>query len=193
MVYESLIAIVEQGKVKMAESWFEEVKRTEYMKAYRSLSDVQLLERGKVLFNNLHIWLQKGADDKYIREYFEQVGKDRAREGFPLSEVNYALFLEKKVLWSFIAYKDEIQGPVNPADAVEFMSVLSSYFDMGEFNIIRGYMGELITLLLNSGKFSSSEMHNFLNGALEKENEKTTPSDLHIDTLDINLLKNRSG
>ncbi len=189
MVYESLIAIVEQNRKAMAESWFEEIKKSEYLKSYNILSDPQLFERGKVLFENLLKWLQKGADEKFIQKYFENVGSERAKEGFPLSEVNYALFLEKKVLWSFIAFKDEIQGPLTPSDAVEFMSVLSSYFDMGEFNIIRGYIRELTEQLIQSGKFSSSQLESFLKGALIKEQEKIIPSDLYIEALDINLLR----
>ena len=33
----------------------------------------------------------------------------RIKEGVPLIEVYYALYLEKKVLWSFVAWKDEVQ------------------------------------------------------------------------------------
>lgn len=189
MVYESLIAIVEQYRAKMAESWFEEIKTHKFMTTYRSLQDVQLLERGKVLFGNLLLWLQKGADERFIQDYFEGVGKERAKEGFPLTEVNYALFLEKKVLWSFIAYKDKLQGPLDPADAVEFMSVISSYFDMGAFFILRGFISELITSMKASGKFSDEDLSSILNGALLKEENKIIPGDLYIDTLDINLLK----
>ncbi|RMD48873.1 MAG: hypothetical protein D6830_05970 [Ignavibacteria bacterium] len=188
MVYESLIAIAEKYKTAMAEEWFKEIKDSTFLSTYNNLTDPQIFERGKVLFENFYLWLQKGADDNFIQTYFQNVGRERAGEGFPLSEINYALFLEKKVLWKFISQK-EVDTLLTPADAVEFLAVISSYFDMGEFYILRGYMLHLIDNLNSSGKFTEDEMASLLNGALIKEENKEISSELHLDALDLNFLK----
>ena len=57
MIYESLIAIVEQNIEKLAQAWYVEIKRSEYMKTYNALSDEEILNRGRTLFSNLLKWL----------------------------------------------------------------------------------------------------------------------------------------
>ncbi len=190
MVYESLISISEEYHLQMAQAWFEEVKKNSYLRTYNSLSDPQLLERGKILFENFLKWLQTGADNSEIREYFVALGKERCLEGFPLSEVNYALYLEKKVLWHFVAFKDKSQGKLTPTDVVEFTSVISGYFDMGNFFIIRGFSEAFAKKLIEGGKFSESELKEFLNGMLIKEAETELPKDLYMETLDLSNFLN---
>ena len=91
------------------------------------------------------------------------------REGAPLSEVYYALHLEKKVLWSFVAWKDETAGILKAVDAIEFMTVINNYFDLGDFYIIKGYMNELYNHLADTGKFNVDELQKiFTSGALYK-------------------------
>ncbi len=185
MVYESLISISEKYHRQMAEAWFEEVKKNGYLKTYNSLSDEQLLERGKILFENFLKWLETGADNSEIRNYFVNLGKERCLEGFPLSEVSYALYLEKKVLWNFIAFKDKTNGKLTPTDVVEFTSVISGYFDMGEFFIARGYSETVANNLIESGKFTEDELRKFLNGMLLKEAETKIPDNIYMETLDL--------
>lgn len=170
MIYESLIAIVEQNIEKLAQAWYVEIKRSEYMKTYNALSDEEILNRGRTLFSNLLKWLGTGADNEEIENFFENVGANRIKEGFPLSEVNYALYLEKKVLWSFVLIQDEITVTLSASDAVDFMNILNNYFDLGDFFIIRGYMNELFKHLDESRRFTKEELENLLtHGALSKE------------------------
>ncbi len=191
MVYESLISVAEKYKLQMAQAWFEEVKKNTYLTTYNSLSDPQLLERGKILFENFLKWLLTGADNEEIREYFTGLGKERCLEGFPMSEVNYALYLEKKVLWNFIAFKDPTQKKLTPTDVIEFTSVISGYFDMGEFFIIRAYSKTFAEKLIEAGKFSETELKEFLNGMLIKEAETGLPENLYMETLDLSSFLNR--
>ncbi len=185
MVYESLISITEQYHLQMAQAWFEEVRKSDYLQTYNALSDPQLLERGKILFENFLKWLQTGADNSEIKKYFVELGKERCKEGFPLSEVNYALYLEKKVLWNFIAFKDKTQGRLTPSDVIEFTSVISGYFDMGEFFIIRGFSEAFAQELIKSGKFPEDKLSEFLNGMLIKEANAKLPEDIYMETLDL--------
>jgi hypothetical protein len=190
MVYESLIAIVEKNVDNLAETWTQEVKKSEYLNTYQSLSNTEVLSRGHLLFSNLLKWLQTGASNDDAAEYFQNVGEDRLKEGFPLSEVYYALYLEKKVLWSFVAWKDEITGRLKAVDAIEFMTVINNYFDLGNFYIIRGYMNKLFTQLTESKKFTKEELENMLSsGALYQESIKKIREKMYGEGLSIGLIR----
>ena len=98
MVYESLIAIVEKNVDNLADKWTKEVNKCQYLQTYRALTPEELLQRGQKLFSNLLNWLETGASNDDAANYFQKVGANRIAEGFPLTEIYYALYLEKKVL-----------------------------------------------------------------------------------------------
>ncbi len=190
MVYESLIAIVEESVDNLAKSWSREVNNCEYLDTYKALPEKELFDRGQKLFTNLLHWLQTGASNEDAAKYFQEVGEERIGEGFPLSEVYYALYLEKKVLWSFVAWKEEITNKLKAVDAIEFMTVINNYFDLGNFYIIRGFMNKLYEDLSGSDKFSKEELEKiFSKGALYRETVKQIKDGMYGEGLNIGILR----
>lgn len=190
MVYESLITIVESHLDNLTDTWVQEVKRSEYLETYKKLNEKELHSRGNTLFSNLLEWLLKGASNEDAAEYFKEIGQLRIKEGFPLTEVYYALYLEKKVLWSFVAWKDDVSGILKAVDAIEFMTVINNYFDLGDFYIIKGYMHELYKHLSESDKFTKEELENiFTGGALYQESIKKIKEKMYSEGLSIGLIR----
>lgn len=190
MVYESLIAIVESHLNDLTKTWVQEVKKSEYLSSYQKLEEKELYSRGYVLFNNLLNWLLKGASNDDAAVYFKKIGEDRINEGAPLTEVYYALHLEKKVLWSYVAWKDEVAGILKAHDAIEFMTVINNYFDLGNFYIIKGYNENLYLKLADSNKFDKEELeHLFVSGALYQESIKTVKEKMYSEALSIGIIR----
>ena len=190
MVYESLIAIVESNIDNLTATWAQEVKKSKYLETYQKLSEKELFSRGHVLFSNLLEWLLKGASNDDAAFYFKEIGVERINEGFPLTEVFYALYLEKKVLWSFVAWKDEVTGRLKAIDAIEFMTVINNYFDLGDFFIVKGYMEQLYLQLLESNKFTKDELENLItSGALYQESIKKIKEKMYSEGLTIGLIR----
>ena len=190
MVYESLIAVVESHLENLTETWAQEVRRSEYLETYKKLSEEELLSRGRILFSNLLDWLNKGASNDDAATYFKKIGTSRIQEGFPLTEVFYALYLEKKVLWSFVAWKDEVTGILKAVDAIEFMTVINNYFDLGDFFIIKGYLHEMYTHISETGKFTQEELESiFTSGALFQEKVREIREKMYSEGLSIGLIR----
>ncbi len=190
MSYNNLIVSIEDNVDDIVRTWKEEITKSEYMTTYRELPDKALTERGKAVYNNLIQWLQSGASNKEIEQYFERIGAERNREGFPLTEVGYALYLSKKVFWSFSLWKEEITGLFDTGEAIEFMTVLNNYFDLGNFYIIRGYLKELFAKLDESQKFSKEELESyFLKGALYRESAKKIKETLYGTGTSIGVIR----
>jgi hypothetical protein len=190
MVYESLIAIVESHLNDLSNTWVQEVKKSSYLSTYQKLSDKELHSRGHVLFSNLLNWLLTGASNDDAAVYFKKIGEDRIKEGMPLTEVYYALYLEKKVLWSFVAWKDEVTGRLKAVDAIEFMTVINNYFDLGDFYIIKGYNEQLYLQLLRTEKFKKEELENiFAGGALYQESIKDIKEKMYGEGLSLGIIR----
>lgn len=190
MVYESLIAIVESHLEKLTETWIQEVNGSQYLETYKKLSEVELHARGNLLFTNLLEWLLKGASNDDAAVYFTEVGSSRMREGFPLTEIYLALHLEKKVLWSFVAWKDEVTGILKPKDAIEFMTVINNYFDLGNLYIIKGFHTELYKNLANNIVDGSNKLEkNIAYTVLSHENVKVIKEKIFNEGLTISIVR----
>ena len=162
MQYGNLVPVLKTNILNLARMWMQEIKKSEYMVTYQALSEGELQKRGEAVFTNLIKWLDYGASNEDVKNYFEAVGSIRNDEGFPLSEVNYALYLVKKVFWCFSAWKEEIVGNMDSKQLIEFTTILNNYFDLGDFFIIRGYLNKLFKKLNETDKFSKAELEKLL-------------------------------
>lgn len=140
------------------------------MKNYKKLSKEKLIERHEALYKNLVEWINKGADNDQAEKYFMNVGATRFEEGIPLSEVNYALFITKKVFWEFLSKEKNFFDGQDCNSIIQTLRVISNYFDLGSFYIIRGYTNQLFDKLDIAAKVSREEIQKILeHGVLDDE------------------------
>ncbi|MEW6507864.1 MAG: hypothetical protein AB1432_08990 [Bacteroidota bacterium] len=162
MDFTKMINFVESHVNILARSYYEQLMKSEYMTTYQKLDEVKVIEREELVFKNFINWLKNGASNDEAEKYFEKVGADRFNEGFPLTEINYALYITKKVFWSTIAWKKELFEDSEFHQLIEYMTILNNYFDLGSFYLIRGYINMLFTKLDISDKLTREEIHTIL-------------------------------
>ena len=162
MDYSKVISAIEINIKSLAENWRDEVKKAEFTKTYHSLEDDEVIRRVSMVFEHLVNWLKTGASNDEAERYFENVGKDRLRQGFPLSEINYALYLEKKVFWNFIMNQKDLIDDLNSSDTLKMMTTLSNYFDLGSFFLTQGYFYEFFGELDDGAVYSKDQLKDFL-------------------------------
>ncbi len=167
-MYNKLISIVEKNYDEMCKVWLKEVQKSEHMKHYQSFNEEEIVNRGTAVLDNLLKWLKAGAKSEEVENYYSEVGAARLKEGFPLTEVHYAIYLIKKIFWSYIDWKDAISGTFEQSTATQIMTIFNNYFDLSNFYITRGYFNELFNALNESKKFSKEELKRYLiKGAIE--------------------------
>ncbi|RMD48874.1 MAG: hypothetical protein D6830_05975 [Ignavibacteria bacterium] len=163
MVNSKLLKSIKENLNEMSDEWLKEVRSSEYMVTYQKLDDEEIKERGQLLIVNLAKWLQEGANQEEIEKYFESVGTTRFREKFPLTEVQFAIYITKKIIWNFIDWRDAISGAFSTSHARKILTLLTTYFDLGIFFITRAYMNELYAQLDKSDKFEKEELRHLIN------------------------------
>jgi hypothetical protein len=170
MNYKEISAAVRKNSEKLASNWVKEVRNSAIMKTYQSYDDERILNRAKTVFENLAKWLDSGADSIEAERHFESIGSQRIDEGFPLTEVHYALYLNKKVFLSTIDWKEELDDNFSATTATEIMSLMNNYFDLGNFYVTKGYFNSLLEKLDDEKKFSKDDLQNiFTRGKLDFE------------------------
>ncbi len=161
MKYLSLIKSAESNIKDLSKIWMQEMKKSEYASTYNSLDDERAFERGYNVFENLFEWFNEGANISEIQNYYESVGVERNKEGFPLTEVIFAVYLTKRVFSEFVR-NSELADSFSTKEILEFNELVNSYFDQGILHITKGYLNHLFDRLDASKKFSTDELKVFL-------------------------------
>lgn len=190
MNYANLINVIQENNKFLAYNWFDKIKSTSYLDTYKSLPNSELLRRGEIFFENLGIWLEAGSNDDAVEIYFENVGYERQSEGFPLEEVQHAIFVGKNVTWQFLFEENQLSQPQSKEEAISLMSLLNSYFDQGAYFVIRGFLRGLIDKLEMSDKFTDEEIQELLNFSnINAHSVKTIKAKLFKNVMNKGILR----
>lgn len=155
---DQLVQVIRANRDRMAAQWCQEIRNCEYMKTYQTFDDPELIHRNAHVLDKLADSLASGTSRITLGKFFVQLGKERFRERFPLCEVNYALFLTKKVFWKRLHSEGDMTGPVELYQALELMNAICDFFDLASFYMIRGYMEEMHQRLAGTGKMKPDEL-----------------------------------
>jgi len=170
MAFDQLIELLNSHKREIALSYYEQVKGSEYMKTYHSLDPEKVIAREEATYVHLAAWLKSGSSNTDAEKFFEKVGSDRYKEGFPLSELNYALFISRKAFNEFVKQHPEILDGLKPQEIVEYFGILGNYFALGGFYMVRSYLNTLFEKLDINDRLSREEMHQILiRGAFDEQ------------------------
>jgi len=159
MDFSKIIKFIEANIHNLSHAYYDQIKQSEFTRTYQQFDESKVIERAEKVFQNFIEWLKTGASNDKAEKYFESIGAERFREGFPLTEVNYALYTTKKVFWSFIAWKEELFDEMDFVQIIECTTILNNYFDLGNFYIIKGYVNELISKI---DEYSKEEIKKYL-------------------------------
>jgi hypothetical protein len=161
MISKKLFELILHKEDKLSKRWVEEVKKTACMRSYQMHSDDVLLKRNKKFFENLAKWIDADISREEMSVYFETIGRQRYREGFPLPEILYGVLLAKKVFNDAIIQEALLSSAMEIYQALELITMIHNFFDQGNFNITRGYLEELYAALGKTKKFAGEELQSF--------------------------------
>lgn len=170
MVFDQLIQLLNSHKNEIAKAYYEQVKNSDYMKTYHALDSEKVIAREEATYVHLAEWLKNGSTNSDAEKFFEKVGADRYKEGFPLSELNYALFISKKAFYEFARNYPELLAGLSSQEIIDSFAVIGNYFALGGFYMIRGYLNTLFEKLDINDRLTREEIHQILvRGAIDEE------------------------
>ena len=169
-MHKNLSDIVDNQIDELKTVWLEEVRKSEYLKTYKTFSDEETIKKGEAVYSHLSEWLKEGASNDSAAKYFDWVGAERFKQKFPLTEVHYAIYLLKKIFWNRIDWRDKVTGAFETANTSKIMNVFNDYFDLANFHITKGYFNEILKTFDDEKKFSKEDLRSLLiKGKLDPE------------------------
>ena len=157
MVDHALIDNLNLKARDFAIKWKNLVRKAPQLKHYNTLDDETLIEADTGFFPLLSKTLDRGLDRSLMGNFFVNVGKKRMQEGFPISEVIYAVNLTEKITIEYIMTEFAPESPVRMYQSMGVVSRVSEFFLLGCFYITKGYL-EAVYTTMNSNDSVSEEL-----------------------------------
>ncbi len=133
-----IIQLVEKDWLKIAELAIQRVQQDPETPNYKSLTDDELRARARDLLSNLGRWLDR-QDDGHLDRRYEELGRIRHQDGFPLHEVVYKLQLLKRTILNHAREQHLEMNAIELYAEQEFLQRLDTFFDRIIYRVVKGY------------------------------------------------------
>lgn len=140
MLIGTLLEYLRQNDDRVARLWVQKVRKAGNLKKYKMLGDAELLGINKALFKNLSLWIAGETDKNRLGEYFVDLGKLRRREGFPLSDVSFAMLLVQRTLFDCLTEPPEADNALALSRTMDVIRQTADFFFLGFYYLTKGYL-----------------------------------------------------
>jgi hypothetical protein len=144
---------------QFAVRWKEQIRKASQLKHYNALDDEALIENDMVFYPLLARTLSRGLDRSLLGGFFVDLGKKRMGDGFPISEVIYAVNLAQKVVIEYIMTEYAPENTLRMYQSMGIMMEISEFFLLGCFYLTKGFLEATYTHM-NSDDRVSKELLN---------------------------------
>ena len=142
MVDRALIDTLTYKSRDLALKWKDLVRKAPQLKHYQTLDDEKLKDMGAPLYPLLARALERGLDRQLIGGFFVKMGKERMTEGFPISEMIFALSLLQKTVIEYLMTDFILDSTIRMYQAMGVVSQISEFFLLSSFYLIKGFLEE---------------------------------------------------
>ncbi len=133
-----IIQMVEKNWHEIAELAIRRVQQDPETPNYKSLTDEELRSRARDLLANLGQWLER-QDDGLLERRYEELGRVRHQDGFPLHEVVYKLHLLKRTILDHAREQHLEMSAMELYAEQQFLQSLDLFFDRIIYRVVKGY------------------------------------------------------
>ena len=134
--------------------WKNMVRKAQQLKHYNAMDDESLIESDQPIYPLLARTLDRGLDRSLVGGFFVTMGKDRMREGYPISEVIYALNLAQKVVIEYLMTEFAPENPMRMYQSMGALTQVAEFCLLGSFYISRGFLEETYTRMSSNDEVS---------------------------------------
>ncbi|MDR1858474.1 MAG: hypothetical protein LBQ69_03300 [Treponema sp.] len=134
--------------------WKDSLRKNPQLKHYNALSDETLIKEDMPFYPLLGRTLDRGLDRSLVGGFFVKAGKDRMRNGFPVSEITYALSLDQQVVIEYLMTEFAPENPMRMYQSMGVLTKVAEFCLLGSFYIAKGFLEETYTSMSISDKVS---------------------------------------
>ncbi|NQV51522.1 MAG: hypothetical protein HQ507_13570 [Candidatus Marinimicrobia bacterium] len=141
MITEKLLALLDTHADELSSNWVRMLKDNDNTNTQLGLSDSELLEYSRFIYEQLKQWLDWQATSAAVAKLFWDFGLDRHQHDVQLSEIHYGLILARRNLYINILEKLGAEDVVDMQELIAFTSRITYFFDKIGYFVIKGFEG----------------------------------------------------
>ncbi|MDR1950341.1 MAG: hypothetical protein LBQ38_13185 [Spirochaetaceae bacterium] len=136
--------------------WKDKVRRSSNLKHYGALDDESLITVDAPFYPLLARTLDRGIDRSLIGDFFVKLGKSRMQDGFPVSEVIYAVNLAQQVVIEYLMTDFVLDSTVRMYQAMGAVTRVAEFFLLGSFYLTKGFLEATYTDMSRNDEISET-------------------------------------
>ncbi len=133
-VTKRLIDLIEANAGALTQSWMRSVQQDPGTPTYAKYGDEkELYQRAFRVFRQLGKWISEDTPREEMKIYWTTLGRQRRKEGFPMSEIVQSLFLIRRHLWDMVESEGLLDTAYDLYQAMELHNRVTLFFDRAVF------------------------------------------------------------
>ena len=154
MIDRVLIETLNLGSRDFAARWKDSIRKNLQLKHFNAMNDGELIDADKAFYPLLSRILDRGLDRSLVGDFFVKLGKERMREGFPVSEVIFALNLNQKTIIEYLMTEFAPENPMRMYQSMGVLTRVAEFCLLGSYYISKGFLEETYTSMSSHDKVS---------------------------------------
>lgn len=133
-----LVRLIETHSETLADSLYTKLQTSDKTKDFRKVPPDEFKARVTEVYQHLGEWLL-GKTESDIERRYKEIGRRRAAQGVPVSQVIWAIALVKENLMEFLARESALDKPIEIFGELEVVQLLEQFFDRAIYYAALGY------------------------------------------------------
>ncbi|HRY73322.1 MAG TPA: hypothetical protein P5165_08865 [Spirochaetia bacterium] len=157
----SVDAIIVGAESGIGRRWLAKLRAATNLKAVNALGDEELLSVHAEIVAKLGRWFEREADKNEIGAFFVMVGKEYCALGLPVSELTWALLLDRKAVSEFLVENAELEGAHRIYALMAEVDRVSDFFMLGAYYLTKGFLEETFVRLKKGERLTDESVQKY--------------------------------
>lgn len=134
-----LVDLIERNADELTKSYVEDIRRDPRMPNYQGFDQKEIYKRAYRVYSQLGKWVSRETTREEVRSYWTALGRQRRREGFPMSEIVLSLCHIRRLLWAKIQASGLLDTALDLYQAMDLQHRVLIFFDRAIYYAAVGY------------------------------------------------------
>jgi len=133
-----LVRLIETHSAELARGFRQKLQSCDKCHHFGAVPAEEFEQRVAEVYHHLGKWLL-GKSERAIESQYRELGRRRAQQGIPVSEMIWAIALSKENLVEFLQSQTGELQPVAILGELEIVQLLGYFFDRAAYYAVVGY------------------------------------------------------
>ena len=134
-----LVDLIEHNADELTTSYVLAVSLDSRMPKYKGFDQREIYKRAFRVYSQLGKWISHETTKEEMREYWTGLGRQRRREGFPISEIVLSLCHIRRLLWEKVQSEGVLDTALDLYQALDLHNRVVLFFDRAIYFAAVGY------------------------------------------------------